>query len=232
MLSADIFRVLPTDGTATQEILDRAIGLLSEGTKLSTEALNKLKTIVEDLDDLLQEADKNIAKLQKDFVLSNGINVTAEYLQAYWKAKEELGEIRTELREYAIRTEKTTKLIKILIEEVYEFDETTTDVTRIQFMMVEMLVDETLKALKVAKQKYNEAIHSMNRSSNLLATANTGIERMLNSRSAEYARWTTEVRAGTYSTCGAVTAGLIVADIFGCLGKSNQSLPAFPLVVL
>ena len=38
LLSADMFDVAPTDESATQEMLDRATGLLSEGTKLATEA--------------------------------------------------------------------------------------------------------------------------------------------------------------------------------------------------
>merc|ERR1711944_23046 len=41
---------------------------------------------------------------------------------------------------------------------------------------------------------------------------------MLDENSAEHEAWVTEIRAGVYSTAGGLTAGMIVADIFGCLG--------------
>ena len=38
-------------------------------------------------------------------------------------------------------------------------------------------------------------------------------------KTSEYDAWTSTPRAAAYSTAGVVTAGMIVADIFGCLGK-------------
>ena len=35
----------------------------------------------------------------------------------------------------------------------------------------------------------------------------------------EHKAWTGKVRAAVYGTNGAVSVGLIFADIFGCLGK-------------
>ena len=124
-------------------------------------------------------------------------------------------------------TVQATELIKILID---NFEETN-DFIRIQFDLMEELVDETLKTLKEAKQKYNNAIHNLEKSSTQLSTTKAGIDKMLDSRSAEYKTWTTKVRTGTYGGCGALTAGTLVADFLGCSGKLNQSIPSFPLIL-
>ena len=39
--------------------------------------------------------------------------------------------------------------------------------------------------------------------------------------STEYATWTANIRAASYGTATAVTVGMIIADVFGCLGKQN-----------
>ena len=41
---------------------------------------------------------------------------------------------------------------------------------------------------------------------------------MLDKESEEYKKWSKEVRTGVYTSMGVVTLGMILADIFGCLG--------------
>ena len=45
------------------------------------------------------------------------------------------------------------------------------------------------------------------------------LKKLNDKKTNEYTAWTSTVRAAAYSTAGGVTAGMIVADIFGCLGK-------------
>ena len=42
---------------------------------------------------------------------------------------------------------------------------------------------------------------------------------LTNVESVEYQDWTTTVRAIAYSTATGVSVGMIIADVFGCLGK-------------
>ena len=45
------------------------------------------------------------------------------------------------------------------------------------------------------------------------------LKKLNDEKTNEYTAWTSTLRAAAYSTAGGVTAGMIVADIFGCLGK-------------
>ena len=45
------------------------------------------------------------------------------------------------------------------------------------------------------------------------------LKKLNDEKTSEYNAWTSTLRAAAYSTAGGVTAGMIVADIFGCLGK-------------
>ena len=45
------------------------------------------------------------------------------------------------------------------------------------------------------------------------------LKRLTNVKAAEYQDWTATVRATAYATATGVSVGMIVADIFGCLGK-------------
>ena len=45
------------------------------------------------------------------------------------------------------------------------------------------------------------------------------LKRLINVKTVEYQDWTTTVRATAYGTATGVSVGMIIADIFGCLGK-------------
>ena len=47
------------------------------------------------------------------------------------------------------------------------------------------------------------------------------LKKLNDDKTSEYDNWTSTLRAAAYSTAGGVTAGMIVADIFGCLGKCS-----------
>ena len=45
------------------------------------------------------------------------------------------------------------------------------------------------------------------------------LKRLINVESVEYQEWTTNVRATAYGTATGVSVGMVIADVFGCLGK-------------
>ena len=45
------------------------------------------------------------------------------------------------------------------------------------------------------------------------------LKRMTDTASADYQQWTSVMRGVAYSTATGVTIGMVIADVFGCLGK-------------
>ena len=45
------------------------------------------------------------------------------------------------------------------------------------------------------------------------------LKRLSDIEKVEYQDWTRTVRAVAYSTASGITIGMIIADVFGCLGK-------------
>jgi len=84
--------------------------------------------------------------------------------------------------------------------------------------MMEDLVNETLKTLKDAKEKYNNAIISLQKSTSQLVTLEKGFNVMLTEESAEHEKFVEKIRASTNGHCNALTIGMIIADSLGCLG--------------
>merc|ERR1712018_515851 len=50
------------------------------------------------------------------------------------------------------------------------------------------------------------------------------LENLANKNSDEYKKYAHKIRAGTYGSCGGLAAGMIVADILGCLGICSASV--------
>ena len=71
--------------------------------------------------------------------------------------------------------------------------------------------------LSAAKETYNKAIDVFEESYAKGQTFKDHLNNMLDTESAAHKTWTKKVRA-VYSGPAAVTVGMIVADVFGCLG--------------
>ena len=80
------------------------------------------------------------------------------------------------------------------------------------------LIKETLDALGRADKEYGDAIDDLEDVNTELGIFNRDLRSMLNTDHANHKRWVDTVRASTYSGTGALTIGMIIADIFGCLG--------------
>ena len=87
-----------------------------------------------------------------------------------------------------------------------------------QIGIMEGLMKESLELLTEAEKKYVSAIDNVDGVTTKLWDFNRGIKKLLDKESAEHKQWETKIRAGAYTTSGAVTVGMIIADIFGCLG--------------
>ena len=83
---------------------------------------------------------------------------------------------------------------------------------------MKQLLKESVPILEKSKKKYNNAISAIDRSTSQLQIFANKVTSMTISNTEEHNAWTGKVRAAVYGTNGAVSVGLIFADIFGCLG--------------
>ena len=77
---------------------------------------------------------------------------------------------------------------------------------------------ESLELLAEAEKKYELAIDNIDGVNINLRDFHKDLKKMLDENSAEHKQWSSELRAAAYSSAGGVTVGMIIADIFGCLG--------------
>jgi len=197
------------------DLVKQVTSLMTKGSKVSKKAMEQMSKHFKEFDKLLKEADNNIAKIQRELGKVGEVDITREYLDAYWQSKKELRLARTDLRELAIRTTAAVQDIKILIE---YWDDKESAFVQKEFEFLNDLLKESLRVLKEAKLKYNNAITNMEKTTNQLSETKTALSLMLEETSTEYTAWTEKVRLGVYGSAAAVTAGMIVADIFGCFG--------------
>ena len=80
---------------------------------------------------------------------------------------------------------------------------------------------ESLEMLAEAEKKYESAIDNIDGVNIKLQDFHREMKKVLDENSAEHKQQSGKLRAATYSSAGGVTVGLIIADIFGCLGTCS-----------
>jgi len=87
-----------------------------------------------------------------------------------------------------------------------------------QMKIMKNLIEESDKILGDAKTKYDKAAKDIDSVNNNLESFKNNVNQLLDENTSEHDSWVAGIRAGVYATAGSVTAGMIIADIFGCLG--------------
>jgi len=205
--------------------VDNAINLVDElenkfvsGSDLTKKAINFLKRKFKDFNELMKKADENILQIQDDLsnITASNLQFTKEFLDMYHEAKQEIREIRQELRKLAIKTVSMCKRINLFAE---NWDERIgANIFKKQFSAMRLLLTTTLETLKKAKEKYNKAIDAISNATDQLNGFTNKINNMTDEHTTEYKDWTTKVRNAAYLPAGLGSIGLLVGDIFGCLG--------------
>ena len=80
---------------------------------------------------------------------------------------------------------------------------------------------ESLEMLAEAEKKYESAIDNIDGVNIKLQDFHREMKKVLDENSAEHKQQSGKLRAATYSSAGGVTVGLIIPDIFGCLGTCS-----------
>ena len=110
-------------------------------------------------------------------------------------------------------------LVNITQNSTFESDEITKRSCS-QFQL--LLEDWQTNVFKVFKE--NSKIPSNNSSIAFIEFIdfNWKLKRLISDKTVEYQEWTTTVRTAAYGTATGITVGMIIADIFGCLGMFEK----------
>jgi hypothetical protein len=176
------------------------------------------KKTIEEVDELVEESEIAIRNLKAE---SKSLDLeqfafTKNFISKFNDAKKNLLDARRDLVGLASQTVLICDNIEILIKDWQ--DEHAVVLLKSQFENLRRLIDETKTSLSSAKEKYVVLIDTWLTIDEEIATFKVKLNRASDTNSADYNKWVTQVRAGGYTAAGAVTAGMIIADIFGCLG--------------
>jgi len=200
-------------GNQIVDQLDSLPGFTEEGKNIL-----KNSNLTETIAEALSEAEKNIREMDAELKLleSEELQFKDNYFPAYNEAKSYLRQTRQALRKLADKTVKDVRDLKLLLEDLDKTDDPFLLKTAIESM--KNLMIDTLKTLEEAVEKYNSALDTFEKLNSSIKTQNRKMEKLVDKNSAEYKEWTHKARAGVYTAIGSTTVGLIIADIFGCLG--------------
>jgi len=175
-------------------------------------------SLTEEVIKMLLEAEQTILKMTAELktLQTEEMKFKDNYFPKFNKAKAYLRRTRQDLRKLADRTVKDVRDMKVMLEAI---DETTDSSAANLFLKISMnrmkdLMIETLETLKNAKGKYYSALEVFDNLNTSIKKQNIQMNEFVTNSSS----WIEQTRAGIYSAVGATTVGLIVADVFGCLG--------------
>ena len=95
-----------------------------------------------------------------------------------------------------------------------------------EFAQLKRLVETSKIPLEKAKSRYETLITAWINVSSDIDQFKTKIEQALQKGTDENEKWQAKLRGAVYGPAAGVTIGMIVADIFGCLGEYILSIIA------
>merc|ERR1712038_875189 len=176
------------------------------------------QSTVKEVDALLKQSEVALIRLKAESATLNleEFDFTKNFITKFNEAKLNLLEARRELVSLASETVLLCDNIEIGIRDWQ--DKYASALLKNQFNQLERLIDETKTKLSFAREKYAALIDTWLTIDEDIAVFKLKINKATDTSSEEYEAWTTKVRAAYISGASAVTVGMVIADIFGCLG--------------
>jgi len=219
---------LGTQKLPTIEDIEKVIALNNPGEKMKFMQKYGVDTVkhlmefaqntVDEVDELVKQSEIAIKRLReesKDLDLEK-LKFTKNYITKYNEAKKNLLEARRDLVSLASETVLFCENIEIGIRDWQ--DEHSAALLKSQFTQLERLIETTKTRLTAAKEKYTALINTWLTMDEDIALFKLKLNRMSDTNSDEYKKWVTAIRASYISGASAVTVGMVIADIFGCMG--------------
>merc|ERR1711936_1500415 len=139
---------------------------------------------------------------------------TEGFLREFREAKQELRSARQTLFSLAEKTKAKGNRIGIMID---NWDGQSKEVLKRSLREFSKLLSISLTKLDEAKTTYNKAIDKFEGSDTEGRKFKEHLRQMLETKSAEHKAWVSRQR-GAYAAAVGTTVGMIIADVFGCLG--------------
>jgi hypothetical protein len=182
------------------------------------QTIESSKKNVADVDAILKKADAALTSLKASTESLNleQFNFTKNFISEFNIARLNLFSARSDLVELSTTTVLLCENILIGIRDWQ--DEHAEILLKNQFVQLERLIDASGKSLEKAKGKYEILIAAWINMKADIEQFRTKITQALEKGSAENERWQANLRGAVYGPATGVTVGMIVADVFGCLG--------------
>ena len=128
-------------------------------------------------------------------------------------------EIKTLLQLYK-GSQSLDKFLKGLVPITHNSIFNPSDITEKSCKQFDLLLDDYVKNVDIVYKENKENPPNKSTLSLIeLIDFTWKLKKLIDVESDEYQEWTTTVRATAYGTATGVTVGMVIADVFGCLGK-------------
>jgi len=211
--------LLDRTNTTIQKELDN----LKNAPEVMTETFEKMHDRFSVMYDKVKEATEKIDSIKRTIVDMGykSENLNTAFLDEYDEVRLKLGKTRQKLKKLAKKTISMMKSLKNYLNEL----ETNPDITLLTKFIenVKDLMTETDEQLKAANVEYEEAVEKIAKFKTNMIEFARQLTSQLQINEEEYAQYAEELRAGVYSSCSAVSVGMVFADIFGCFGLCSAT---------
>ena len=128
-------------------------------------------------------------------------------------------EIKTLLQLYK-GSQSLDKFLKGLVPITHNSIFNPSDITEKSCKQFDLLLDDYVKNVDIVYKENKENPPNKSTLSLIeLIDFTWKLKKLIDVESDEYQEWTTTVRATAYGTATGVTVGMVILDVFGCLGK-------------
>jgi len=209
-------QVVDDNDEETNEI-NNFIDGLTTNLKSPKKALEQGKDVIKKIAYYVQQAEAEISDIYGQIakITEGEAQLQKSFIHQFAEAKSNLRKSRQEVRALAQETVSLTQDVIVLMD--HNEDIVVVEV-EVAIQSLKELLSRTKELLSKAKVQYNLAITTMDKMEGDLKIKIVELEALGDEKSVKYQKFAKDVRGGVYGGCGAVTAGMIIADVFGCFG--------------
>merc|ERR1711902_468596 len=193
-----------------KETVEKGYTLIKDGTEELQKKMAEVEAIIKEGDEAIRQLQEYIGE-----VALEKSQFTEGFLREFREAKQELRSARQTLFSLAEKTKAKGNRIGIMID---NWDGQSKEVLKRSLREFSDLLSISLAKLDEAKTTYNKAIDKFERSDIEGRKFKDHLKQMLDTESAEYKAWVAEQRGVAYGAAAGTTVGMIIADVFGCVG--------------
>jgi len=218
-----ICQSMPTSGTGTMtdamnDMVNKLETEIPKSMKAPQEAVKKvsefMKTLTQNIDIIHNEV-KRLETITATNELK-AYKLSDAYYGEFYPIRTNLRKTRTELRKLADETVNMCTKVKAFFDHSDKIGAVKT--LELELKTLHRFLTKSIPILRNAETQYQDAMAKLEKFEPKIQSFERQLNRMLDKSSADYEKWTSDVRAGVYSGASAGTVGCIIADALGALG--------------